>query len=77
MLSRRFDNTSSIQSNPEHRVKSSRVHSKEIVMGVVAVGLAVVGSAALSLYNRGKRSHSSSLGGWEELDFSDTKDPQA
>lgn len=43
-------------------------------MGVIAVGLAVVGSTAISLYNRGMRTQSPPIGGWEDLDLTDTKD---
>ncbi len=74
MLSQRFDNTLNTQSSPEIRANRRRIHSKEIFMGVIAVGLAVVGSTAISLYNRGMRTQSPPIGGWEDLDLTDTKD---
>lgn len=74
MLSQRLGNILSTLSNPELEINRNRLHSKELIMGVMAVGLAVIGSAVLSIYNRGKRTQLTQNGGWEELDLTKTKD---
>lgn len=64
----------STQNNPELADARIRNYAKEITMGVLAVGLAIVGSTALAIYNKGNRTRLSSSGGWKELDLVESTD---